>query len=97
MPPFAVGSGVPEYDTANVPLPVTGEPDTDRNDGTVIPTEVTVPPEPEAVSVPPTKLSPEPMVTLLNPPDPLPYRMLVPLVAEVALEAIVCTLPPLSL
>ena len=44
-------------------------------------TAVTVPPDPVADSVPATKLTPDPMVTLLNPPLPLPYRMDVPLVA----------------
>jgi hypothetical protein len=34
---------VPEYETANVPLEVTGEPVTDKNAGTDIATEVTVP------------------------------------------------------
>ena len=49
--------------------------------GLVPVTLVTVPPEPVADSVPPAKLIPEPMVTLLNPPVPLPYRIDVPLVA----------------
>ena len=44
-------------------------------------TLVTVPPEPVADSVPAVKATPVPMVTLLNPPDPLPYRIDVPLVA----------------
>lgn len=44
-------------------------------------TDVTVPPEPVADSVPAAKLTPEPIVTLLNPPEPLPYRIDVPLVA----------------
>jgi hypothetical protein len=34
---------VPEYETANVPLEVTGEPVTVKNAGTDIATEVTVP------------------------------------------------------
>lgn len=42
-------------------------------------TEVT--PDPEADRVPATKLMPDPMVTLLKPPEPLPYRMLLPDVA----------------
>ena len=44
-------------------------------------TVVTEPPEPVADSVPAAKLTPEPIVTLLNPPVPLPYRIDVPLVA----------------
>ena len=44
-------------------------------------TLVTVPPDPVADNVPAEKATPVPIVTLLNPPDPLPYRMLVPLVA----------------
>ena len=44
-------------------------------------TLVTVPPDPVADSVPAAKETPVPIVTLLNPPDPLPYRIDVPLVA----------------
>jgi len=44
-------------------------------------TEVTVPPEPVADSVPAAKLTPVPIVTLLKPPVPLPYKIDVPLVA----------------
>ena len=43
VPPFAVGRAVPERVTANVPVVVIGEPDTDRNEGTDIATELTVP------------------------------------------------------
>ena len=43
-PPFATGSAVPDRVTAKVPLVVMGEPDTDKNEGTVIATLVTVPP-----------------------------------------------------
>ena len=46
----------------------------------VPPTEVTVPPDPVADKVPLTKLIPEPIVTLLKPPVPLPYSIDVPLV-----------------
>ena len=42
---------------------------------------MTVPPEPVAVNVPAIKLRPEPIVALLNPPEPLPYKSDVPLVA----------------
>jgi hypothetical protein len=42
---------------------------------------VTVPPEPVADRDPPEKETPLPIVTLLNPPEPSPYRILVPLVA----------------
>ena len=44
-------------------------------------TLVTVPPDPVADRVPPAKATPVPMVTLLNPPAPLPYKIEVPLVA----------------
>ena len=44
-------------------------------------TEVTVPPEPVADNVPAEKLTPVPIVTLLKPPEPLPYKIDVPLVA----------------
>ena len=43
-PPFATGNAVPDSVTANVPLVVMGEPVTDKNEGTVIATLVTVPP-----------------------------------------------------
>ena len=49
--------------------------------GAVPVTLVTVPPEPVADNVPPAKATPVPMVTLLNPPAPLPYKIEVPLVA----------------
>jgi hypothetical protein len=42
-PPFAIGKAVPDNETANVPLEVIGEPVTDKNAGTDIATEVTVP------------------------------------------------------
>lgn len=38
-------------------------------------------PVPVADSVPPVKLTPVPMVTLLNPPEPLPYKIALPDVA----------------
>ena len=43
VPPFAVGSAVPEYVIANVPDDVIGLPEIDKNDGTVAATLVTVP------------------------------------------------------
>src|SRR5690242_18597823 len=46
--------------------------------------ELTVPeppPPPVALRVPPVNERPEPMVTGLNPPNPLPYRMELPEVA----------------
>jgi hypothetical protein len=43
VPPFVVGSAVPERETARVPLLVIGEPDTDKKEGTLMATEVTVP------------------------------------------------------
>ena len=49
--------------------------------GAVPVTDVTVPPEPVALKVPAAKLTPVPIVTLLKPPVPLPYRIDVPLVA----------------
>ncbi len=52
MPPFNTGNGTPLRVTPNVPLPVTGVPDTDKNDGTVIPTLDTLPvPAPMVVLV----------------------------------------------
>ena len=78
VPPFAV-TKVPAR--VIVPEPVMGLPVTVKP---VVPpekaTEVTVPPEPVADRVPPAKLMPEPMVTLLKPPEPLPYKSDVPLV-----------------
>ena len=43
-PPFATGRAVPDRVTAKVPLVVMGDPVTDKNEGTVIATLVTVPP-----------------------------------------------------
>lgn len=43
MPPLAIGKAVPLYAIANVPDVVMGEPVTDKNEGTVAATEVTVP------------------------------------------------------
>ena len=45
VPPFAIGSGVPEYVIDIVPEVVIGDPDIDRKDGTEAATLVTVPPE----------------------------------------------------
>ena len=45
VPPFAIGNAVPEYVIANVPLVVIGDPEIDKNDGTVAATLVTVPVE----------------------------------------------------
>lgn len=53
----------------------------DDTTGAVPVTLVTVPPEPVADSVPATKDTPVPIVTLLNPPVALPYRIEEPLVA----------------
>ena len=41
VPPFAIGSAVPEYDMASVPVVVMGEPVMERKDGTEAATEVT--------------------------------------------------------
>jgi len=43
VPPFKTGSGVPDRVTVNVPVEVIGPPATERNVGTVMLTEVTVP------------------------------------------------------
>ena len=43
VPPLAIGKAVPDNVTAKVPLLVIGDPDTDKNDGTVMATDVTVP------------------------------------------------------
>ena len=46
VPPLAMGNGVPEYETANVPLVVMGEPETDKKAGTDMATDETEPPPP---------------------------------------------------
>ncbi len=67
---------------ASVPDVVIGEPETEIKPPVKdCATLVTVPPDPVADNVPPAKATPVPMVTLLNPPEPLPYRIEVPLVA----------------
>ena len=77
MPPL-----VPATVKANVPEVVIGEPLTEIKPPVKdCATLVTVPPEPVADSVPAAKATPVPMVTLLNPPAPSPYRIEVPLVA----------------
>ena len=43
VPPLATGKAVPDNPIANVPLVVTGEPEMDRNAGTVAATDVTDP------------------------------------------------------
>jgi hypothetical protein len=50
VPPFAIGNAVPERVTANVPEPVIGLFATDKNEGTVIPTDVTVPLPPATIA-----------------------------------------------
>ena len=65
VPPLSMGSAVPLRLIARVPLEVMGEPEMDRNDGTVAATLVTVPvPAPLAVSVEPVRVNPLPIVTL---------------------------------
>ena len=44
VPPLSTGKAVPEYVSASVPDPLTGEPPTVKNAGAVNPTDVTVPP-----------------------------------------------------
>ena len=67
---------------ASVPDVVIGEPATEIKPPVKdCATLVTVPPDPVADSVPAVKATPVPIVTLENPPDPLPYRIEVPLVA----------------
>jgi hypothetical protein len=46
VPPLSTGKAVPLYEIANVPDVVMGDPVTDKNEGTVAATEVTVPPPP---------------------------------------------------
>ena len=46
VPPLATGNAVPDNVIANVPVVVIGEPETDKNDGTVAATLVTVPEPP---------------------------------------------------
>ena len=73
---------VPATVKANVPDVVIGEPATEIKPPVKdCATLVTVPPEPVADSVPATKDTPVPIVTLLNPPAALPYKIEVPLVA----------------
>jgi hypothetical protein len=43
VPPLATGNAVPESVSARVPLEVIGEPETDKKEGTVSATDVTVP------------------------------------------------------
>ena len=43
VPPLTTGKAVPDNVIANVPVVVIGEPETDKNDGTVAATLVTVP------------------------------------------------------
>lgn len=64
VPPLAIGSAVPDRVTAKVPDVVMLAGVTDRNAGTVIPTEVTVPlpPPPVALRVPPVNDKPLPIV-----------------------------------
>ena len=64
VPPFAIGSAVPDRVTANVPDVVIGLPDTDKNAGTVMSTLVTEPPPAVEAMV----IDPVPLV--IDIPDP---------------------------
>ena len=73
VPPLAVGTMPVKLTFGVVP------PEDAKGDEAV--TEVTVPPLVDADNVPAENVRLEPIVTLLNPPDPLPYRIEVPEVA----------------
>jgi hypothetical protein len=53
VPPLVTGKAVPDKETAKFPLVVIGDPVTDKNVGTVMPTEVTVPEPPPPPPVAP--------------------------------------------
>ena len=91
VPPLATGKAVPDNVIANVPLVVIGEPATDKNDGTVAATLVTVPvpaltltvtssPELVAVTVAPTKLIVFTPLVMLVPSSLIPTAPLVDIV-----------------
>ena len=75
VPPLAIGRAVPLKVTANVPELVIGLPETLRNEGTVIATEVTVP---EVAGGAQEGMPPDTVRTL--PVEPIPRRVPAPAV-----------------
>ena len=85
VPPLAAGNAVPDKLTANVPDVVTGLPLTDKNDGTVIPTEVTVPEPPDMLAhvASPRKYVDDDGVPVTAPLNAVELEINVPLVGNV--------------
>ena len=68
VPPDVIGSAVPDKDIASVPADVIGEFAIDKNEGTVAPTDVTVPPNPGLIVV--HDVCPAPLVVKTCPKRP---------------------------